>query len=96
MPEPAFKLRLEGRIEESNNKGGKNMNSELQQFARNQLKIKLAKCTEKQQRFFKQMYAHGNLELSINDVIDKMDNDKLDWAMQQVQTTLNKKKEKKP
>lgn len=30
------------------------------------------------------------LNTPINDVVDKMPEDKLDWAMQQVQRTINK------
>jgi hypothetical protein len=39
------------------------------------------------------MYSNDNLEMDINDVVDKMDEEKLDWAMQQVERTLNKAKE---
>jgi hypothetical protein len=64
------------------------MNKQLQILARIELKKELSQCTERQRHLFKQMYSHGNLEMDINDVIDKMDDDKLDWAMQQVQRTL--------
>lgn len=67
------------------------MNDQLQTFARRILKDGLAQCTEKQQFFFKRMYAHGNFTLSINDVVDAMNVEKLDLAMQQVQKTLDKK-----
>lgn len=68
------------------------MNTELQTYARKTLKEGLALCTEAQQHFFKRMYAHGDLELPINDVVDNLEVDKLDWAMQQVQETLDKQK----
>jgi len=40
---------------------------------------------------FKRMYSHKNLDLPINEVVDNMPDDKIDWAMQQCQNTLNKK-----
>jgi len=66
------------------------MNNQLQDFARQQLKDGLAQCTEAQQMLFKRMYSHKNLEASINDVVDAMPEDKLDWAMQQVERSLTK------
>ena len=32
-----------------------------------------------------------NLDLPINDVVDNMDSDKMDWAITQCERTLNKK-----
>lgn len=69
------------------------MNDQLQAYARNTLKEGLAKCTSIEQYFFKRMYAHGNLELSITEVVDQMEDDKLDWAMEQVQRTMDKRTE---
>lgn len=66
------------------------MNEQIESFARNTLKQGLMECTEGQQLLFKRMYAHGNLEMPINDVVDSMETEKLDWAMQQVQRTLDK------
>lgn len=48
-------------------------------------------CTDAQQLLFKRMYSHKNLEFSVNDVVDAMDDDKLDLAVDQVQRTLDKK-----
>lgn len=69
------------------------MNISLENFARNELRKGLAQCTEAEQLLFKRMYANGNLEMGINKVIDSMPEDKLDWAMQQVERTLAKKQE---
>ena len=69
------------------------MNDQLQTYARNTLKEGLAKCTLIEQYFFKRMYSHGNLELSVDEVVDQMEDDKLDWAMEQVQQTLDKRTE---
>ena len=66
------------------------MNDNLQNFARNELKKGLAQCTEGEQHFFKRMYARGDLELSIDEVVDNMLSGSLDWAMQQVEGTLAK------
>lgn len=68
------------------------MNLFLETSARDFLKENIISCTEEQQFLFKRMYAKGNLELDIMDVIDNMDESKLDWAMQQVSTTLSKRK----
>lgn len=74
------------------------MNSKLQDFAREQLKAGLAQLPETWQRTFKLMYGRGNgkrsvqdtVALQINDVVDIMPEDKLDWAMQQVENSLKK------
>lgn len=66
------------------------MNDTLQIFARNMLKAGLAECSPGQQHRFKQMYADGNLELPINTVVDTMPCHRLDWAMQQVEATIQK------
>lgn len=66
------------------------MNKTLSKFAREQLKLNLAKCTEAQQHLFKQMYCHENLDWPIEQCVDAMSDDKLDWAMQQVERTLEK------
>jgi hypothetical protein len=66
------------------------MNKTLSQYARQQLKEGLAKCSEKQQDLFKRMYSHQHLDWSIEQCVDAMPDDKLDWAMQQVERTLAK------
>lgn len=66
------------------------MNSKLQTYAREELKEGLNQCTEAQQLLFKRLYSHDNLDLSIDEVVDKMPDDKLNWAMQQVERTLAK------
>lgn len=66
------------------------MNDQLQEFARSELKSDLAKLSENHRIFFKRMYSHNNPDAEINDVVDGMPEEKLDWAMQQVQRTLEK------
>ncbi len=65
------------------------MNNELQIFARTTLKENLTKCTRDQQHVFKRMYSPENLDWDINKVVDEMPADRLDWAMQQVQRTVD-------
>ncbi len=69
------------------------MNKQLQDFARAELKKGLSQLADKHHMVFKRMYSHENLALPIGDVVDKMDADNLDWAMQQVQGSLKIKKE---
>lgn len=63
------------------------MNDKLRKFAKDYLKNELPKLSAKSINLFKRMYSHQNLDLDINDVVDNMPNEKLDWAMQQVERT---------
>lgn len=65
------------------------MNKQLENFARRTLKEGLAQCSGAQQLRFKRMYAHDNLDWPIDDVVDGVEAENLDWAMQQVQRTLD-------
>lgn len=64
------------------------MNKRMQQFARDSLKKGLAKLPKSNQELFKRMYSHKNLGADIDTIVDNMSEDKLDWAMQQVERTL--------
>lgn len=64
------------------------MNKQLEDFARHTIKEGLEKLPERCHDLFKRMY--GKLEMDIYDVVDKMDVDNLDNAMDQVQRTLVK------
>jgi hypothetical protein len=74
------------------------MNEQLQQYARQNLKDGLAQLPEEWQRRFKLMYARDNGRRSvedaeamlINEVVDAMPADKLDWAMERVQNSIDK------
>jgi hypothetical protein len=48
-------------------------------------------CNEGEQLIFKRMYSPDNLELSIDDVVDNLPENKLDWAMTQCERTVEKK-----
>lgn len=77
------------------------VNLALREFCKSHLKGMLAKCTSGEQHKFKQMYSHKNLDLHINDVVDKMVDDqvsptsevlaRINNAMNQCQRTLDKK-----
>jgi len=74
------------------------MNPRLQDYAREQLKEGLTQLPDTWHRTFKLMYGRDNgkhsvedaIALEINDVVDIMPEDKLDWAMQQVENSLAK------
>ncbi len=69
------------------------MNETLKIAGKNILKDLLSRCSDKQQLQFKRFYSHKNIDLSINDVVDKMDYTKIDWAITQVENTLIQKKD---
>ncbi|MBT3298482.1 hypothetical protein HN385_06155 [archaeon] len=69
------------------------MNNQIQDFAKSYLKDSLVQLPENWILMFKRMYSHENLDADINDVIDMIPEDKLDWAMQQVENSLKKQKE---
>jgi hypothetical protein len=72
------------------------MNQQLRDFARSTLKAGLAQLPAMNLRVFALMYGRKNgkrsvddaAAMSINDVVDEIPEDKLDWAMQQVERTL--------
>jgi hypothetical protein len=66
------------------------MNETLKNAGKEILKYLLAQCTECQQMMFKRMYSHKNLELPINDVVDQISDDKIDWAISQCERTVEK------
>jgi len=66
------------------------MNNQMQDFARSTLKDGLPKLPEDWQMMFKRMYSPDDLNANIEDVVDMVPEDKLDWAMQQVQRSLDK------
>jgi len=68
------------------------MNEELATFARKYLKENLPKCTEGERHVFKQMYYPQHPDRSIDEAVDKMPDEKLDWAMSQLKNTLEKHK----
>ena len=69
------------------------MNAELSTYARTFLKENIAKCTEGEIHVFKMMYSPTNPGLDIDKVVDKMPDEKLDWAMSQVKNTMKNNKQ---
>lgn len=65
-------------------------NKTLIQVGQYILKQLLSECTEEQQLMFKKMYSNHHNELPINEVVDKMDTDKIDWAISQCERTVEK------
>jgi hypothetical protein len=68
------------------------MNELIRKESKRILKKLLSECTEGQQLIFKRMYSSRNLELSISDAVDQMDDNKLDLAISQVERTVEKNK----
>jgi len=66
------------------------MEASIEAFAREQLVKGLHECNEQQVLLFKRMYSFGNLQADIETVVANMPEDKLDWALQQVNRTLAK------
>lgn len=62
----------------------------LQDSARNYLKTNLLKLPSGWQMKFKRMYSSDDLDADIDDVVDVIPEDKLDWAMEQVQNSIEK------
>ena len=66
------------------------MNQTVIDFTRNEIKRGLGELTEKHHLRFKRMYSHNNLDKPINDVVDSIPEDKLGWALSQVENSLKK------
>ncbi len=70
------------------------MNKTLAESGRKILKELLSQCTEGQQMMFKRFYSHKNLELTINEAVDQMDETKIDHAISQCERTVEKNNNK--
>ena len=68
-------------------------------FIREQIKKGLAQLEDTHRLRFNRMYSHENLEKPVNDVVDTIPEEKLNWALTQVENSLlkpyNANKEKK-
>jgi len=72
------------------------MNKQLQDFARNAILKGVKQLPKDWQQLFKRLYSHDNLTISIDALVANMPEEKLDWAMQQIEQSLEKiKKEQK-
>lgn len=63
-------------------------NETLIKEIKQKLKEILSDCTNSQQLKFKKMYYPSNLEASVDETIEQMDSDKLDWAYSQCERTI--------
>lgn len=59
-------------------------------MGRDEMKKLIKQCTPDQHVFFKRMYSHTNLEMPIDEVIEKIPDIKVGWALQQIQRTIDK------
>lgn len=74
------------------------MNEQLQAFARETLKTGLAQLSPENHRVFALMYGRKGgkrtvedaVAIPFSDIVDEIEPQKLDWAMQQVQRTIDK------
>ncbi len=66
------------------------MNETVIIFTRNKIKEGLNKLSEKHKLRFNQMYSFKNLDKDVNKVIDEMSEEKLDWALTQVENSMRK------
>lgn len=66
------------------------MNESLSKMGRDYLKELLSQCTDPQQLMFKRMYAHKYQEKPINECVDLMDDEKIDWAISQCERAVEK------
>ena len=65
------------------------MNAILAAYARQWLKDALAdRCTETHREVFARMYSHQDTSKPVNAIVDAMPTGRLDWAMTQVQRTI--------
>jgi len=70
------------------------MNELLKDSAKKILKNLLMECSHAQQEMFKRMYCHDHLEYTIEQAIHQMDAERIDMAVNQVQRTIKKNKER--
>ena len=68
------------------------MNKTLESAGRQIIKDLLSECTVDKQMMFKRMYAKGKVHETINMVVDNMDSDRINVAIQQCERTVEKNK----
>jgi hypothetical protein len=79
------------------------MNRTLEQFAREEILNGLSECTEAEQLMFRRMYSppvrgcDGQFDYynkTIEEIVSGLPAEKLDWALTQVENTLEKRQRK--
>lgn len=66
------------------------MNKTISRIIRQQIKDGLKQLPDSWQTKFKRMYSQNNLDWDIETVVDNMPNEKLDWALSQVENSLKR------
>jgi hypothetical protein len=66
------------------------MNPELVSYAKEYIRINIKQLKDEHILIFKKMYSSHNLAANIDDVIDNMAIDKLNWAIHQITNSLLK------
>ena len=66
------------------------MNKDIENYIRSEIKSNLEKCTDDQVMLFKRMYCHKNLDANIDEAVNSVPSEGLDWAYTQVTNTLKK------
>lgn len=70
------------------------MNNTISEFARKKIIEGLLLCTEDQVLIFKRMYSHKNLDIDVYTMVRLIPDEKLDWALTQVERTIKKNNDK--
>ena len=76
------------------------MFKQLSEYARNYIKENIVQLPESNQRLFKLMYGRDNgnrsmedaIAMEIEEVVNEIPDEKLSWAMEQIDNTLKEKK----
>lgn len=66
------------------------MNKTVSNFTKQQIKEGLKQLPDSWQMMFKRMYAHNSFDCDIETVVNNMPDEKLDWALSQVENSLKK------
>lgn len=64
------------------------MNLTLKNAAKDILIKLLNQCTDAQQMMFKRMYCHNNLDATVEESVNLIDDEKIDWAISQCERTV--------
>lgn len=67
------------------------MNKTVDTFIRGEIREGLARLEKSHIHLFKRMYARGDMDKDITDVINEMPQEKLEWALTQVENSLKKR-----
>ena len=66
------------------------MNNNLQDLVRSEILEGLQKLPAAWQLIFKRMYSHENLDAPLDQIVNNIPEERLNWAMQQIINSLNK------